>query len=284
MTLVGKIFTVLIFVMSLVFMSFAVMVFATHRNWKETATNTVTTGGKKLGLTQQLEQAKTKRQELEDLLARTQIDLKEEQATRQAALAALQVRVAKSEEALGLKQKELDDLYANHTKTAEAAKLAEDRLAVLEKETLDLRNLLLATQQDVDKTFTTVVSLTDQLNQAEGMKLRLEERNIQLADDITQMKMVMDAHGLRKDTLVSHIPPKVEGRVLAVSAKDLIEISLGSDDGLKEGHALEVYRGNTYLGRIIIRRTAPDRAVGQIVRELQRGQIKQGDNVSSKLS
>lgn len=284
MTLVGKIFTVLIFIMSLVFMSFAVMVFATHRNWKETATNTDTTGGKKLGLTQQLEQAKTKRAELEATLTATQNKLNEERATRQAALAALQVRLARSEEALGLKQKELDDLYANHTKTAEAAKLAEDRLAVLEKETQDLRNLLLTTQQDVDKTFNTVVALTDQLNQAEGMKLRLEERNTQLAFDITQMKMVMDAHGLSKNTLVSHIPPKVEGRVLAVSDKDLIEISLGSDDGLKEGHALEVYRGATYLGRIIIRRTAPDRAVGQVVRELQRGQIKQGDNVSSKLS
>ena len=35
MNLVGKIFTVLIFVMSLVFMSFAVVVYATHRNWKE---------------------------------------------------------------------------------------------------------------------------------------------------------------------------------------------------------------------------------------------------------
>jgi len=105
-----------------------------------------------------------------------------------------------------------------------------------------------------------------------------------LATEITQMKMVMDAHGLTKTTLVSKIPPKVEGRVLAVGAKDLIEISIGADDGLKEGHALEVYRGNTYLGRITIIKTSPDRAVGQIVKELQRGQIKQGDNVSTKLS
>ena len=43
MTLVGKIFTVLIFVMSIVFMSFAVMTFATHKNWKEYVTNPVVT-------------------------------------------------------------------------------------------------------------------------------------------------------------------------------------------------------------------------------------------------
>lgn len=38
MNLVGKIFVLLIFIMSLVFMSTAVMVYATHRNWKEEST------------------------------------------------------------------------------------------------------------------------------------------------------------------------------------------------------------------------------------------------------
>ena len=35
MNLVGKIFIVLIFVMSLVFMAFSMAVYATHRNWRE---------------------------------------------------------------------------------------------------------------------------------------------------------------------------------------------------------------------------------------------------------
>lgn len=284
MTLVGKIFTVLIFVMSLVFMSFALMVFATHRNWRDIATNANPKAGQQLGLMQQLEASKVIESGLKDQLARIKADLAEERASRRMALAALQTSLAKADAAVSTKQKELDDLSANHTQTAEAAKLAENRLAMLETETQTMRDLLRDTQQKTDKTFTTVVALTDQLNQAEGAKLRLESRSTQLAEEITQMKMVMDAHGLSKTTLVSKIPPKVEGRVLAVSDKDLVEISLGSDDGLKEGHALEVFRGNTYLGRIVIRRTTPDRAVGQIVKELQRGQIKQGDNVSSKLS
>ena len=33
MTLLGKIFTVLILIMSVVFMSFSIMVFQTHQNW-----------------------------------------------------------------------------------------------------------------------------------------------------------------------------------------------------------------------------------------------------------
>ena len=66
--------------------------------------------------------------------------------------------------------------------------------------------------------------------------------------------------------------------------KDLIEISIGADDGRKAGHPLEVYRGNTYLGRIVIFKTGPDRAVGRIQKDLQRGQIKRGDRVTTKFS
>ena len=42
--------------------------------------------------------------------------------------------------------------------------------------------------------------------------------------------------------------------------------------------------GRNSDGRITIRRTAPDRSVGQIIKEMQRGQIKRGDRVSTKLS
>jgi hypothetical protein len=101
---------------------------------------------------------------------------------------------------------------------------------------------------------------------------------------MSQMKMVLDRNGLTPDSLVAHIPPKVEGVVLEVSDKDLLEISIGADDGLKIGHTLDVYRGNQYLGRIVIKKTNPDRAVGQVKKELQRGQIKRGDRVTTKFS
>ena len=77
---------------------------------------------------------------------------------------------------------------------------------------------------------------------------------------------------------------EVDGVVLEVSDKDLLEISIGADDGLKVGHSLDVYRGNTYLGRIVIKKTNPDRAVGQVKKELQRGQIKRGDRVTTRFS
>lgn len=274
MTLVGKIFTVLIFVMSLVFMSFSVMVFATHKNWKVSAEAT------KVKLTS----ANTLNDQLKTRQAELEMQLATEQAARRAALASLQTRLVRAETAVSEKQAELDKLFTDHAQVAEAAKMAETRLEALTTEVAGLRDTLRTTQKDRDEQFDKVVALTDQFNQMEGLRLRLDERNTQLAQQVARMKMVMDARGLRETDLVSHIPPPVEGLVLAVGEKDLIEISLGSDDGLKEGHTLDVYRGNTYLGRVVIRRTAPDRAVGQIMRDLQRGQIRKGDHVTTKLS
>jgi hypothetical protein len=69
--------------------------------------------------------------------------------------------------------------------------------------------------------------------------------------------------------------------VLAVGQNGLVEISLGRDDGIREGHQLDVYRGGQYLGRIEIRRTQDDKSVGQILPGFRKGFIQQGDDVAA---
>ena len=63
----------------------------------------------------------------------------------------------------------------------------------------------------------------------------------------------------------------------------LIEISVGENDGIKPGHTVEVFRGERYLGRAEILRTEPDRAVGRVLRKFQKGQIQEDDDVATKL-
>jgi hypothetical protein len=284
MTLVGKIFTVLIFVMSIVFMSFSVMVFATHKNWKLYADNATPGPGQKLGLKQQYEQLQQLKKQADDQLTTLKGELAEEQAARKHALAALQSQLTQALTNLAAKQSEYDRLLADNTTATQTAKAAQERLQALEAENLARREQLRTVQKDLDDKFAQVVKLTDDLNQAESLKTLLDERNKEAAFQMAQMKLVMDRNGLTVDSLVSHIPPKVDAVVLEVSDKDLVEISIGSDDGLKVGHSMEIYRGNSYLGRIVIRRTTGDRAVGQLVKELQRGQIKKGDRVTTKFS
>ncbi len=284
MTLVGKIFTVLIFVMSICFMTASVMVFATHKNWKDYATNTVATPGKTIGLEKQLVDLRILENNLKDELERYKRKLEEERVARRAVLGSLNARLTKSETEQRAKDLEYGSLYADLSKVSEEYKLTQLRLTTLETAIAGTRLKLRDTEADLDDKFAAVVKLTDDLNQANGLQVSLKERNNQLAFQVTQMKLVMDANGLDVRSLVRHIPLPVTGIVLAVNSSDLVEISIGSDDGLKSGHILQVYRGNTYLGQITIRTTGPDRAVGQIDKKLQRGQIRKGDNVTTKLS
>ncbi|MFN0020849.1 MAG: hypothetical protein ACKVP0_21525 [Pirellulaceae bacterium] len=282
MTLVGKIFTVLIFIMSLVFMSFAVMVFATHQNWRDMVKST---DSSKPGLERRLELKTAELTAAKAEHERTKQQLALEQASRRQALAALQTRLTTAEATVAQQEKELNDKIAALNQESEANKIAQTRLTALEAEVTKLRKETQLAQLDRDTQFSKVVELTDRLNQDEVKRQALEERNNQLNAQMAQMKLVMDANGLDVHSLVSNLEPiNLNGIVLVVGDKDLIEISVGKDDGLREGHIMEVYRGDTYIGQIKIMKVAPDRAVGQINKDLKRGQVRKGDHVTTKFS
>ncbi|QDU27271.1 Chromosome partition protein Smc [Anatilimnocola aggregata] len=280
MTLVGKIFTVLIFVMSICFMTASVMVFATHKNWKQYATNTDTSLGK-IGLEKQLADLKILEQNLKDELERYKRKLEEERVARRAVVGSLHARLAKAETELAAKQNEYATLITSNTVISQEVKVAQDRLAEIEKMIAATRQTLRDTEADLDDKFAKVVQLTDDLNQATGLKARLDERNTQLAMQVTRMKHVMTSVGVDEYTPVAHIAPRVKGKVLDVKT-DLIEVSLGSDDGMKPGHLVQVYRGNQYLGQATVRTTGPDRAVAQIDKKMLRGPIRKDDNVTTQ--
>ena len=90
MNLVGKIFTVLIFVMSLVFASFAVAVYATHKNWKERVDNPKAVTGKPLGLKFQLQEREAKNQNLREERDKVKRELENEEEARRQAVAKLE--------------------------------------------------------------------------------------------------------------------------------------------------------------------------------------------------
>jgi hypothetical protein len=72
--------------------------------------------------------------------------------------------------------------------------------------------------------------------------------------------------------------PTIQAVVTNVDdARNLVEISLGSDAGLKLRDVVEVYRGKQLLGRVAIQRLDLDKAVGRI--DSAAGPIQKGDNV-----
>ena len=275
MTLLGKIFTVLIFIMSVSFCILAVATFATHRNWKNDA----------MVRKAEIEklQGELKDKSTEILNAKNELAI--EQASRRSALATLQAKLSLLLADLTKYTEELSQKNSQLTEETQAANVAEQSLAAITAETAKLREEIRLAQQDRNDQYLKAVSLVDKLNQAEALREQLEIRNVQLQDLYGQLDRVAKRMGFSRDSLVSAIPPKVDGVITAINeAQGLVEVSIGSDDGLKKGHMLQVFRGDTYLGQIILREVNKDKAVGDIDKKMQRGRMKKDDNVTTKLS
>jgi hypothetical protein len=284
MTFIGKVFTVAIFVMSLVFMSLSVVVFATHKNWKMRVMNDTATDEYELGLVHQLAHLNETNNNLRDELDGLSNELAFEKTARRHRIAVLETKRQELADLLERKQRDLDTANSAKELAIDAAKLAEENAKALRAEVDELRDEIRVAQGARDKLFLEVVDLTDKLHGSIGLERALKERQNDLLAEVSRYKLVMDKLGVNPNMSVEKIPPPVDGVVTAVSSKNLIEISLGSDDGLKTGHRLEVFRNNLYLGYAVVLKTDPDRSVAQVDEKSQRGLIKVQDRVATKLS
>ncbi|MEN6457994.1 MAG: hypothetical protein ABFC63_03625 [Thermoguttaceae bacterium] len=287
MNLVGKIFVVLIFVMSLVFMAFAMAVYATHRNWREEVTRP-RGAGKEPGLQVQLTEARAENANLKDRLESSSKQLAFEKNEKLQALNKLQT-------ALNIKEKDLNELqkgYATEkrdTREAVAAmnatqKNASDYYQELEKQ----RTAAIEAQQDRDKYFKDLVQKDDELNQASNEKEQLRKRNEDLAKDLAKAREALRYFDINPDgDFKAKVAPRVDGTVTATPGAGLIEISIGSDQGLRKGHHLEVYRigggQSTYVGRVEVMKTSATSAVCKIDPKYQNSNIIVGDRVASRI-
>jgi hypothetical protein len=139
--------------------------------------------------------------------------------------------------------------------------------------------------QEWDKSFIRVRELVDNIHMSRVVKANLAERQNQLATELAKRKEVMDRHGIRAELPADATPPKLEGVVTAVSDDGLLfEISIGSDDGLQAGHAVEVFTNQRYLGRLTIIKTTPNRSVGRIIPAYRKGEITKGARVATFLA
>lgn len=77
-------------------------------------------------------------------------------------------------------------------------------------------------------------------------------------------------------------PPPIDGLISATSDEGLVELSIGSDDGVKRGRRLDVVRGATLVGRVEVTKTEPNKSVGRLVFGTDAAPIKVGDRVVSE--
>ena len=284
MNLLGKIFVVLIFIMSLMLMTFECAVYATRRNWKNEIDRTET-NPEKGGWAQRKKAADEKFEKLtaerDDLQKKMEVEL----AARRQVLAKVEAQLSEKSKELETQKQDRNALFKQKTDLTTQLKTATDSL---DKKTAELdgyRNQIRGVQQEIENKFKQIVDLTEKVNQTTGDLARQNERNKQLAEDIAKAKLLLSKFGVTIETPINLTPMPVDGVVLAVSGaqSNLLEISLGSDDSIRVGHTIEVYREGKYLGRAQITMTTPDRAVAAIDSKLRTGPIQKGDRVTTRL-
>ncbi len=279
MTLLGKIFTLLIFVVSLAFMLVSAMAYATHKNWKEVVMDPTS------GLKVQAEDLMRSNNQLKQELQRRENEIQMERATRTEAIARLESMRANAEDEKNKLEQQYAQRLADKIKLDDELNVTNTRLTMLTTEVQDLREKNRQLREDRDVQFEQVVLLASKIHQFEGLKRQLEEERNQLALDYAEMKQAFDARGMSVFDPIDDVPPPVLGVVTTVSKQNpkWLEISLGADDGIRVGHILDVYKDNTYLGKVIVRHTAFNSAVAEILKDYQKGPIQEGANVTTKL-
>jgi uncharacterized protein YlxW (UPF0749 family) len=285
MNILGKIFIFAVFVMSLVFMSFAVAIYSSHVNWKEEVerTSAQVQPGKPLGLKYQLENAKKEREQLTGEITKLQGQITTAEAKRDQALAKLEYALdEKHKELEGLK-KERDEFKAKQdTLIADVMKAQADVKKAMD-EAEKLRADIRTQQEKVNEQVNRSVAISAELHEKQSQLAIVNERKTQLEKQLASARMVLKQSGLAIDSLPKDQVPTIDGVVMAVS-EGSVEVSIGGDDGLQTGHVLELYRDATYVGRAIVKAVRPDRAVAVMVKEYVREPVQRGDRVTTRLN
>jgi hypothetical protein len=284
MNTIGKIFVFALFIMSLVFMSFAVALYSTHTNWRDEIMRTreQIKAGQQLGYKAQLDQAKTDRNNLSAEITKLQAEVAASEAARDHVVAKIQTALEEKNKDLEVLRKEKEARELEREKAQAELAAARLELEAASKVVADLRSEVRTQQDKVDEQVDRAAKIASELHEKESFLEIASERKAQLEKQVANARLLLQQSGLSIDNLPRDAVPKIDGVVTNV-IDDSIELSLGGDDGLQMGHELDVYRNDQYLGRVRVVSIKPDKAVAVVIREFVRGVIQRGDKVATRL-
>jgi uncharacterized protein YlxW (UPF0749 family) len=285
MTFVGKVLVFVQLALSLLFMAFAGAVYSVHTNWRDAH-------DKSKAQVQDLQtDLQNREQELANLQKESETSFKAEQQLREAAEATnrgLETQVAELENRVA-------SLTAERNQLQTSSQIAEKESLARREEAMKLRELNRALHASLNEADTKVRNLEDQVYNQDLTITQMDAKHKGILEQMAQLERIIRLNDLETDpnayAELQDPPPEVTGVVMNTRAgqtgrSDLVEISLGSDDGLSRGHNLYVYRNQgdgKYLGRISLVYVTPDRAVGAVMEKSRNGVISEGDYVTSKL-
>ena len=171
----------------------------------------------------------------------------------------------------------LAQAMTQNSKLSDSVQMLTERVAQLENQVETTKAEKEKAFEREQKQFNRAAEMDRQLNRIQE---RLKEANItirNLRQDIVRARRGEEIEGIQA-------PAEISG-IVRMKKNNLVAISVGSDDGVKMDYLFHVYRGDNYLGRLIVTYVDPDVSLAQIQEKYTSdpASIKEGDNVSTIL-
>jgi hypothetical protein len=287
MTILGKMMAIFVLILSLAQFAFTVMLFVSRSHWV----------AQNKDLVMRAQTAYKSAEQFQDQVEQVRAEAKNEKAALEALIAKkdqdLKTQVALTE---GLEKQLTDErqkVMAFETTSRQAiadAKLRQadnDRvLGVVKERDTQIAKLVIDNKKEREDRVNAEIAMKTAVQRAQAMEERLREAVLEIAKQKNQ------ASGTTTTAAKTNAPnppaENVEGLVSETDNTGLVEITIGSDAGLKEGNTLEAYRiaavpsQSQYLGMVRIRKVYPNKAVAEPVGRMA-APLQRGDHLSSRL-
>jgi hypothetical protein len=281
MTFVGKILVIVIMAFSLLFLGISTVVFTTSKNWSiETSVQKKNVDELKRKLADAQAQSEAAKKGLEDA-----------KATFDETTKTLTNRLNQLTDDNNRNQNQITAVRGQLVTAAQTAKATLDEVGSKREEAVILRKQKSDVEKQANDFKLHQADLTDRIRELERDLDTATKANSDLRERVAKFSSLLRQNGLSDD--ISQIkglesPPPVVGEVKRVdSTNRRIEITIGSDDGLVNGHELFLYRINPrpeYLGKGLVVAVDPDQSVLKVIGNTYQGKkIKEGDIVSSTI-
>ena len=275
MNLMGKIFTFMIFLMSTVFLVVSIMVGASDREWKREAEAMKKRAST---ATNNIDLLKNETASLEKTLALAKV-------SRATQLADLQSKIKLAQETLAEKATQFNEEQKKAQSFARELMEANSRLNDRDNEIKEIKANNKKLIDDIAAQFAENRNIEKVLFEQTAKLEQLLRKEADLAAQLAKYEKVIKVHNLNINSLTDSIAPKIEAVVTAVGDNNsTFAVAIGSDDGIRTGHEMDIYRSNRHVGRGVVVLAQNNRSVLSIVKGMMNGIVREGDNVTTKLN
>lgn len=284
-----KVFVVINFLLSVAFCTTSMILFANRKDWKETAQLAET---KAADLQKKREEEKAALEK--DIASHldTIDSLKSKMSNVESDKEELTEKLARSESEVKNLRSRLDTADGKIDELTNSLKMSSDQLEALIKKFDEKQKLAQSAREDLINMREQVVAKEKERSslktEVESLERRISDLETNLREKEWVLKTLRENNVEIPELIASEAEPDVpiHGKVLSVMPNvNLVLVSVGERDRVKEGYRFTVYRGDKYIGKVQIESVYADKAAGRILTNLMAANeaITEGDSASTRV-